>query len=133
VTPSIALLILRVGAGGLLLFGHGWSKLIHFGERAATFADPIGIGSVAGFTLVVGAEVLCAALVIVGLGTRFATIPILIFLLVAAFVQHGADPFGKKELPLLYMVPFLALLITGGGRYALDAAISRVMGRWWKP
>ena len=131
-TISLALLLLRIGAGGLLLGGHGWSKLMHFGERAATFADPIGLGSAASLTLVVGAEVFCAALVIMGLGTRFATIPILIFLVVAAFVQHAADPFGKKELPLLYMVPFLALLITGGGRYALDATISRVMGRWWK-
>jgi putative oxidoreductase len=127
---SFALLALRLGAGGLLLGGHGWAKLMSFGQRAASFADPIGLGPTVSFALVVGAEVFCSALVMVGLGTRFATIPILIFLSVAAFVQHGGDPWSKRELPFLYMVSFLAILIAGGGRYAVDATITRAFGKW---
>ena len=42
-------------------------------------------------------------------------------MLVAAFVVHADDPWGKKEFALLYAIPFTALAITGGGRYALDA------------
>jgi putative oxidoreductase len=70
--------------------------------------------------------------VIIGLGTRFAAVPIIGFLLIAAFVQHASDPWPKREFALIFMVPFVAVLIAGGGRYALDAAITRVIGRWPK-
>lgn len=120
---SLGLLVLRLGAGGLLLGAHGLSKALRFSERLPAFADPIGLGPQASFVLVVFAEVVCTSLVILGLRTRLATVPILIFLSVAAFVQHLHDPWGKKELPLLYMVPFLALLLAGGGRFSLDALL----------
>ncbi|MGE5175208.1 MAG: DoxX family protein [Hyphomicrobiales bacterium] len=125
---SLGLLVLRVGVAGLLLSGHGWSKLMHFSQRAATFSDPIGLGPQLGFTLVVFAEVFCSAGIILGLCTRLATIPQIIFFCVAAFVQHGHDPWSKRELPMLFLVPVVTLLITGAGRYSLDALISA----WWR-
>jgi putative oxidoreductase len=53
----------------------------------------------------------------------------LIFFAVAAFVQHGQDPFARKELALVYAVPLLALLFTGPGRYSLDARFGIGLGR----
>ena len=120
---SIGLLVLRLGAGGLLLCGHGWGKLMSAGARASTFADPIGLGPVASFWLVVFAEVFCAGLVMVGFMTRLSTLPILGFLAVAGFIQHANDPWAKRELAFLYAVPFLALLLAGPGRFSLDEAM----------
>tara|TARA_R110000850_G_scaffold112541_15_gene226622 strand:- start:3638 stop:3787 length:150 start_codon:yes stop_codon:yes gene_type:complete len=42
-------------------------------------------------------------------------------MLTAAFVAHAADPFGRKELPLLYFIVFLFILIFGAGKFSLDA------------
>ena len=126
---SAGLLVLRLGSGGLLIYGHGWGKITSFAERAPKFADPIGLGPETSFALVVFAEVFCAAAVMLGLGTRFVAVPIVIFTLVAAFVQHAADPFADKEKALLYGVPMLALVLTGGGRYSLDATIGRLRRR----
>lgn len=123
---SIGLLALRLGAGGLLLYGHGLGKIMNYAERAPKFADPIGLGPETSFALVVFAEVFCAAAVMLGLCTRLAAVPIVIFTIVAAFVQHGADPFDDKELALMYGVPMLTLILTGGGRYSLDAALERL-------
>ncbi|HEU4725472.1 MAG TPA: DoxX family protein [Candidatus Eisenbacteria bacterium] len=127
--PSIGLLALRVGTGGLLLYAHGLGKFMNFSSKAATFADPIGLGPTVSFTLVVLAEFFCSIALILGLATRFAAIPIVIFGLVAALVQHAADPFSKKELALLYLVPALTLLFTGAGRYSLDALIGSIWKR----
>jgi putative oxidoreductase len=70
---------------------------------------------------VVFAEVFCAALVMLGLLTRLAAVPIVIFLGVAFFIQHAHDPWPQRELALLYLLPFLALIGTGAGRFSLDA------------
>ena len=91
-----------------------------YAERAPRFADPIGLGPELGFALVVFAEVVCSALVALGFLTRLATIPILIFMLVAALVQHAADPWGKRELPFLFFTAFLPILLMGAGRYSVD-------------
>jgi len=118
---DLGLLILRVGASVLLFTGHGWPKLIQFTERLNTFANPIGIGPQASFLLVVFAEVVCSTLVLLGLFTRFAVIPLILFFLIAALIQHAHDPWARKEFALIYLTPFLTLLFTGPGRFSIDA------------
>jgi putative oxidoreductase len=44
---------------------------------------------------------------------------------VAAFIAHGPDPFGKKELALLYLVIYILLLVAGSGKYSVDYYLSR--------
>jgi putative oxidoreductase len=127
--PSIGLLVLRLGTGSLLLYGHGWGKITNFSKRLPAFSDPIGLGPEVSFVLVVFAEVVCSIALMVGLGTRFAAVPIMIFGLIAAFVQHIADPFPKKELALLYAIPALTLLCTGAGRFSLDALVGSIWKR----
>lgn len=127
--PSIGLLVLRLGTGGLLLYGHGLGKILEFSKRASTFADPIGLGPELSFALVVFAEFFCSIAIVLGLGTRLAAVPIAIFTLVAVFVQHVADPFPKKELPLLYLLPMLTLTATGPGRFSLDRVIGSIRKR----
>ena len=118
---SLGLLVLRVGTGVLLLYGHGWGKLVDFGSKAGKFADPIGLGSELSLALVVFAEVVCASLLVAGLWTRVAAVPIIMFMLVAVFAQHAGDPWAKKELGLLYLVPALTLALTGAGIFSLDS------------
>lgn len=120
---DIGLLILRVGVGGFMLLGHGWGKLTGFADLAGRFPDPIGVGSTASLVLAIFAEVVCALLVVVGLGTRFAAVPLLVTMLVAAGIVHGGDPWAKKELALVYAVPLLTLVFAGGGRFALDRVV----------
>lgn len=122
---SWALLAARVIPSVLLVYGHGWSKAAHFSERIGHFANPIGIGPEASFVLVVFAEVVCSVLVALGLFARQAAIPLLIFFFVAAFVQHAHDPFARRELPMLYAVPYLVVLLAGPGRFSLDALIRK--------
>ena len=122
---SVGLLILRVTVGGLMLFAHGWPKLAGFAEKSGGFPDPLGIGSPASLSLAVFAEVLCAVALMLGLFTRAVAIPLLITMLVAAFLVHGGDPFQKKEFALLYAIPFLVLVFTGAGAYSVDAKLKK--------
>jgi putative oxidoreductase len=121
---DLGLLFLRVTAG-LMMAGHGFGKVSDLFAGKTDFPDPLGIGSTPSLILAAFGEFLCALLVVVGLKTRFSAIPVAITMLVAAFVFHAADPFEKKELALIYAIPFLALTLTGGGRFALDTLLDR--------
>jgi putative oxidoreductase len=138
---STGLLILRLGIAGYLLT-HGWGKVqMVLGGQYEMMGDPIGIGPTASLLLITFAEFVCSLLVIVGLATRFAAIPVVIGMAVAAFVAHGGDPWtagaaanlfmtgaaeswASKEPALTYLVVFLALAFTGAGRYSLDHLIA---------
>ena len=99
---------------------HGYPKLQSLLGDNPQFADPFGIGQVPSLALTVFAEFVCSILIIIGLATRFATIPLIITMLVAIFQAHGADPFGKKELAVLYLIMFIGFFVLGPGRYSID-------------
>lgn len=122
---SLVLLLLRVAIGGFMLT-HGLGKLsMLFSGEPIGFPDPLGIGAKASLSLTVFAEVFCSLFLIFGLATRLSAIPLLITMLVAIFIVHGADDFGKKELPLLYSVVYFSILIAGAGKYSVDNFISK--------
>ena len=117
------LLIFRITAGGFMLT-HGYPKFQKLmGDDPIQFADPFGFGAYPSFLLVVFAEFFCSILIILGLGTRIAAFALVINMAVAAFYAHAADPFGKKEMPLLFLLVFLTILVFGPGKYSLDYAI----------
>jgi putative oxidoreductase len=117
---DIGLLILRLWGGGLMLVAHGAKKLLGFSTMMDQFPDPIGVGSSVGLALAVFAEVVCALAILLGFKTRWASVPLLFTMLVAAFLVHGRDPWQKQEFALLYAGIYFALIFTGGGRFAVD-------------
>jgi putative oxidoreductase len=117
---SLGLLVLRAGAGVMMLAGHGWGKLMSFGTLSQKFPDPLGVTSPVSLALAIFGELVCSVLVVLGVYTRLAAIPPLITMAVAAGIHHAGDPWADKELAVLYALVFLALIVVGGGRYALD-------------
>lgn len=118
---DISLLLLRLTFGGLMLINHGigkMNKLMAGGE--IKFPDPLGVGAELSLQLTVFGEVVCAGLLAIGLFTRFAAIPAIITMLVAAFIVHGSDPFGDKEGALLFLIPYVILFVKGSGKYSVD-------------
>lgn len=122
---SLGVFILRVGAGGLMVAGHGWGKLKGFSSMASEFPDPLGIGSTLSLGLATFAEFFCAILLILGLGTRVASLALVANMAVAGLIFHAQDPLAKKELALLYLVCFVVLLFTGAGKASVDAILTR--------
>ncbi|WP_297085925.1 DoxX family protein [uncultured Draconibacterium sp.] len=121
---DLSLLILRLASGGFMLT-HGWPKLQRLLAGEMKFGDPLGLGPELSLILAVFAEVFCAILVVLGLGTRLAVIPLIVTMAVAAFITHGADSFARKELALFYLVSYVILLLMGSGKISVDRLIAR--------
>lgn len=120
IQSDLALLLLRLASGGIMAYSHGWGKLQGILEGDLGFADPIGIGEVPSLFLTVFAEFVCGILVALGLFTRLALVPLAFTMAVAVFVVHADDPFSKQEFGLLFLVPYVALLLLGPGKLSLD-------------
>jgi putative oxidoreductase len=116
---NLALLILRIGAGSLMLT-HGVPKLMMILDGNFAFGDPLGMGPELSLILVTFAEFLCAIFVMAGLWSRLAVIPLIFAMAVAAFIAHAGDPFVEKELSLFFLITFTTLLFSGPGKYSLD-------------
>ena len=121
---DLGILLLRVSAGGMMFLFHGWDKIAHYSEKAASFPDPLGVGAGVSLGLAAFAEGICSVFVILGLATRFASLSLLITMLTAGVMVHAADPWNVKEPAMLYAVCFAVLILFGAGEISLDRIIS---------
>lgn len=120
---DVALVFIRVTIA-LLMLTHGLPKLgLFISDEPIVFASVFGMSQSVSLGFTVFAEVFCPILILVGLGTRFAAIPLIFTMAVAVFYIHSADPFSIKEMAALYLLGFTFLFITGGGKYSLDNII----------
>jgi putative oxidoreductase len=124
VYANVWLLVIRIGFPAALMT-HGYPKLTRLLDGNFQFGDPIGIGAPASLVLVTFAEFFCSLLVMLGLGTRFASIPVIIAMLVASLIQHANDGFAKQELSLLFVFGFGTFLVFGAGKYSVDYILTR--------
>lgn len=108
---------------GMFFMMHGLTKINDFGQMALAFPDPLGVGSEISLILAILGEVFCSVLLIFGLLTRLALIPMIFTMCIAFFVIHAGDPFSAKELSFIYLATFIIIWVSGAGKYSLDYMI----------
>lgn len=117
---DIGKLALRLLFGLSLAFNHGWPTLKGVFSGASDFPDPLGLGPETTMLLVGSAEFVFVLFVIAGLFTRIAIIPVIFNFIVALFIFHAGDPFGRKEMAYLYLTAMTVIMFIGPGRYSMD-------------
>ncbi|HKJ42386.1 MAG TPA: DoxX family protein [Sunxiuqinia sp.] len=79
--------------------------------------------------LATATETLGIILLVLGLGIRIISIPLIIVLLVAIFTVHLSHGFEASnngfEIPLYYILMLFILLTHGAGKYSVDQIIKR--------
>ena len=128
------LLLLRIGYAALLIGFHGWTRffraLSYVQGNAWTFVgvvDRLGLPFPGVFAVLSAlSESVAVLFVLAGLYTRWAALIITINFVVA-FISEAAkgDPY---ELPGLYLLGAVVLMLTGPGRFALDSRRRRSAG-----
>ncbi|HKP95284.1 MAG TPA: DoxX family protein [Fibrobacteria bacterium] len=125
-------LIARITVGWVFVES-GWGKLHHLDKVAAFFTD-LGLPA-PGFQahLVAATEFAGGLLLLTGLFTRLASVPLAVIMSVAIATAkkdelHGfSDLIGFSE--FLYMVLLVWLIVSGPGLLALDAFAARKLKR----
>ncbi len=135
---SLGLLALRIMVGLMMIIGHGVPKIYDYAQRKEFFYVPDFFPfyfMTPAFSLAacIFAEVVAAACIVIGFATRPAAFILGFAMIVAAFGFLGAAPWfvkpptimDAKELSLMYLIPMIALILTGAGSYSLDSMLYR--------
>ena len=114
---------------GLVFFQSGWGKL-HDLAKVTDYFTELGLPAPAfQATLASTTEFVCGALLLAGLATRFAAVPLMITMIVAlrtalwSQIDSLGSLFGLAE--FLYFVLLLWLSTSGAGPLSLDWLIER--------
>lgn len=123
---NAALLILRLSIGVLMLL-HGIDKIFHGIDSIVDMMKEIGMPGSFAYGVYIG-EVLAPLLLIIGFRARIAAMLLVMNMLVIIFIAHPGQIFELNqhgawalELPGLYLSGTLAVIFTGGGRYAISS------------
>lgn len=125
--PLLARLVI-----GVVFTGSGWGKLHNLGQVTQYFAS-LGIPfPELQAPFVASVELVCGALVLVGLGTRFVAVPLIGTMVVALLtalapkIDGLGSLFGLSE--FLYIALLVQLAIGGAGAVSLDHVVARRLG-----
>ncbi len=126
---ALSALFLRVVVGVIFLV-HGWQKLEGGVGGTAGFLATLGFPAPEFFAvLLIAAEVIGGALLIIGLLTHWAAKILAIVALVALVTVHLTNGFslagGGYEYILLILAATLSIMATGGGRWSVDAHLKK--------
>lgn len=114
---DLGLLFLRITGSLLLLYVHGLPKVLHFSEELTRIEDPFGFGPYFSLIPAIVAEVICPILILFGIATRLACLPIIAVLLVAMLVVHPGWSIAEGQFGWLLLIVFTTLAITGPGAW----------------
>ena len=122
---NIGVLVLRLTFGLLLLVDHGLGKITHFSSLEYNFFNFLNIGHRWSLVLCIFAEVFCAGAIVLGLFTRFAALVLVINFCVASFMALKGQTLEGHESALTFLAAFIALLMTGPGKFSVDGAMGK--------
>ena len=119
-------------AVGVVFIGTGWGKL-HNLDKITGFFTELGIPAPAfNAVLVSSAELVCGALILVGLLTRLASLPLIVVMSVAILTAKRGEIGGLSDLlgfvETLYIVLLAWLATAGAGPLSLDRVGLRALG-----
>ncbi len=123
--PDIAKLLLRASMGILILF-HGIHKMTHGIGGIKAMLSASGLPEFLSYGVYVG-ELIAPIFIILGLYARIASAVMGVNMLVAIFLVHGFSFSLTKqgglamELPLLYLIMSLLIILLGSGKYAVNS------------
>lgn len=111
----------------------GWGKL-HNLQKVTGFFASLGIPHPHfNAVLVASTELICGSLILVGLLTRLAALPLIVSMTVAIVTAKREDIEGVADLfalsEFVYIVLLVALVVGGAGALSLDGPIARLRAR----
>lgn len=124
---NAAILVFRVAISLELIIVHGLKKIGAGGNELEIVPNPFGLDPSLNQFLAASSDLVFPLLIILGVGTRLATIPILVVTLTGYFIMHAGESLAEKDISFIYSMSFFLIAIIGAGKFSFDYAIFRLV------
>lgn len=120
---NITLLFFRTLLCVELMLVHGLKKIANVDEELKLLPNPFGIAPHLNLYIAIIANLVMPLFVITGTFTKLAILPILGITLTGYFIVHSNDSLAIRDIPFMYSLSFLVVLLLGPGKYSVDEMI----------
>ena len=114
-----AVLYLRLFLGGVILL-YNIGNIQDYNEIIDSYPSLLFLGNTVSFGVVTVVEVVAALLLMIGFRVRFAAVAVALGLLVALVYALPAENMDRVGLLFVLFGQALALVVSGGGYFAMD-------------
>lgn len=121
----LGILVFRILLSLELMIVHGFKKIGIGVAAAEQVPNPLHFPDELNHLLAASANLFFPVFIIVGLFTRLAVLPVLVVTLTGYFLLHWQDALPVKDVPFMYSLSFLLLLVLGPGKYSADYLINK--------
>ncbi|AWH85679.1 DoxX family protein [Flavobacterium album] len=122
---NFGILFFRIAVAAQLIIVHGLKKIGVGVAAPEAVPNPLGLPPALNDIIAIAANTYLPFLIVIGLCTRLAALPAVCVTLTGYFIVHANDPLAVSDVPYMYSVSLLLIIILGGGRYSLDQYISK--------
>jgi putative oxidoreductase len=118
---AMAILFLRLFIGGVMLL-HIIGKMQTYDNLVLEYPSIMGFSSATTLALSMIVEALLAAMIMIGVATRFVAAAMIVFTLlsIVKMVQFGGFTIPSLKVNFLYLGIYVTLLISGSGIYGFN-------------
>jgi len=120
---NIAFLIFRVLLAWELFRVHGLKKFRLVNGKKEHVPNPLHLPEKLNGFVATFSDSVVPFLVMFGIATRLVILPVIGVTTIGYFIVHKNDTAEIKDIPYMYTLSFLLLLILGAGTYSLDSYI----------
>jgi putative oxidoreductase len=121
----LVMLFFRVIVSVQLIVVHGLKKIGVGVAEAELIPNPLHLPEKINQYFAISSNLVFPILIILGLLTRLAILPVLAVTLTGYFIVHWSDPLLAKDIPFMYSLIFLLLFFLGPGKYSIDYFINK--------
>jgi putative oxidoreductase len=121
----LGMLVFRILLSLEMMIVHGFKKIGIGVDEAEQVPNPLDLPVELNQLLALSANLFFPLFIIAGLLTRLAVLPVLAVTLTGYFLLHWHDALWIKDVPFMYSISFLLLLVLGPGKYSADYLIHK--------
>ena len=113
---------------GVMLFRFGMRQMLSYSAISQSFPDVMGIDGHTALAVMIGIEIVCSLLIMVGLFTRFSCLPAMVPMGVAVnrmlSMANVSDIADLGAMHPVFLGVFVFIILAGPGKVSLDYVIS---------
>lgn len=117
---NITMLLFRLAISLELIVVHGLKKLGVGGADPEVVPNPLHLPEFFNQGFAITANLVFPLFAIIGLFTRLAVVPIICVTLIGYLMVHAHDSLLVRDVPFMYCVSSLLILVLGPGKYSID-------------